>query len=209
MSAIAMTYRPEMTSDPLAPLVDRVTLGSQQALRTLLEAVTPTVLAIARVTLGPAHPDLEDVAQDILLAVVKGLPAFRRESSVNQYVRQIAVRRSVDALRAARRQLWIVNDPEEGEAPSSPSSAGPDQSLARARARKLWRRLLTELPAAQSEALVLRVVLGYSVEEIAEATGAGIETVRSRLRLAKKAIRERIEREPELADLAVSGEESP
>jgi RNA polymerase sigma-70 factor (ECF subfamily) len=203
MTAIAMT------SDPLAPLVDLVTHGSRQALRPLLEAVTPTVLAIVRVTLGPSHPDVEDVAQDILFAFVKGLPAFRGESSVNQYARQIAVRRAADALRTAHRRLRILKDPDEGDAAAGPSSALPDQDLARARARQLWRKLLAELPAAQSEALALRVVLGYSVEEIAAATGAGIETVRSRLRLAKKAVRDRIAHEPELAELASSDEESP
>jgi RNA polymerase sigma-70 factor (ECF subfamily) len=73
------------------------------------------------------------------------------------------------------------------------------------RQKDLLRTLLAELPAAQSEALALHVVLGYSVEEVASATGVVLNTVRSRLRLAKEALRQRIDREPRWAELAEVG----
>jgi RNA polymerase sigma-70 factor (ECF subfamily) len=43
--------------------------------------------------------------------------------------------------------------------------------------------------------------LGYSVEEIARATSTPPETVRSRLRLAKNTLRQRIVTEPALAEV--------
>jgi RNA polymerase sigma-70 factor (ECF subfamily) len=64
-----------------------------------------------------------------------------------------------------------------------------------------WRALLTELPPPQAEALVLRAVEGFTLEEIAQLTGVPIETVRSRLRLAKAALRDRIANDATLADL--------
>jgi RNA polymerase sigma-70 factor (ECF subfamily) len=40
-----------------------------------------------------------------------------------------------------------------------------------------------------AEALTLHVILGYTVAEIAQSSGVSVETVRSRLRLAKQALR--------------------
>ena len=47
---------------------------------------------------------------------------------------------------------------------------------------------------------MLRVVMGFSLAEVAEATGAPINTVRSRVRLSKEALRRRIEEDPALAE---------
>ena len=58
--------------------------------------------------------------------------------------------------------------------------------------------LLARLPEEQAETLALRVVLGWSLDEIASATGAPTNTVRSRMRLAKDALRKSIEKSPGL-----------
>jgi len=62
------------------------------------------------------------------------------------------------------------------------------------------------LPEAQAEALALRVALGWSLKEIADATSTPLNTVRSRLRLAKEALRRRIGDDPGLADQLDVGE---
>ena len=77
-----------------------------------------------------------------------------------------------------------------------------DQVLA-TRRRELLRELLEELPEEQAEALTLRVIMGWSLEEVASASGAPVNTVRSRVRLAKEALRARIEAKPALAELKV------
>ncbi len=63
------------------------------------------------------------------------------------------------------------------------------------RLREIFRRLLDELPEAQAEALVLRVVLGHSLEETAAIAGAPENTIRSRIRLAREGLKKRIEAE--------------
>ena len=85
-----------------------------------------------------------------------------------------------------------------GSAP--PRARGGGSDLAAARRRALVRRLLDELPEEQAEALALRVALGWSLKEIAETTGTPLNTVRSRMRLAKEALRRRIGNDPDLAD---------
>ena len=56
--------------------------------------------------------------------------------------------------------------------------------------------------APSAEALTMRIVLGFSLAEVAEASDVPINTVRSRIRLAKEAMRRHIEADPEAADLA-------
>lgn len=43
-------------------------------------------------------------------------------------------------------------------------------------------------------------MLGYSLDEIAEASGTPLNTIRSRLRLAKQALRRKIEADPSLLE---------
>jgi len=52
---------------------------------------------------------------------------------------------------------------------------------------------LDALPAAQREAFLLQAEGGMSVVEIAEATGVGLETAKSRLRYARTALRRTLE----------------
>jgi DNA-directed RNA polymerase specialized sigma24 family protein len=70
-----------------------------------------------------------------------------------------------------------------------------------ARRRDLLRSLIDLLPEEQAETIGLRFMLGCSLREVAESTGVPEDTVRSRLRLAKEALRRRIEEDPAAADL--------
>jgi RNA polymerase sigma-70 factor (ECF subfamily) len=79
--------------------------------------------------------------------------------------------------------------------------ATPQDDTRAARRRALLRDVVADLPEAQAEALILRSVLGYSFEEVAAATGAPLNTVRSRLRLAKEALRRRIETDARFLEL--------
>lgn len=70
-----------------------------------------------------------------------------------------------------------------------------------ARIERLWRWLLDELPEEQAETMLYRVLLEYSLQETADATGAPLNTVRSRLRLARETLQKRMNRDPSLLEL--------
>ena len=93
------------------------------------------------------------------------------------------------------------------EHPLTPPAKTPLAASVAERRRELLKRLLTELPAAQADTMVLRVALGHSIEEVSEITASPVNTVRSRLRLAKETLRRRIERDPHRAELLSLGEE--
>lgn len=188
-------------SEPATPRSEALALakaaagGDVRATRTLLELVAPRVVRAARAIMGPDHPDLQDATQLALIGFIQALPSFRGECDPSQFAARIAVRCAGAARRRARAR-GLLHD--AGLELDALEAGGSD--LAAARRRALVRRLLDELPEEQAEALALRVALGWSLKEIAETTGTPLNTVRSRMRLAKEALRRRIGNDPDLAD---------
>jgi RNA polymerase sigma factor (sigma-70 family) len=190
--------------DPLARLVAGAAAGDRQMMGHILEAVAPAVLTVVRVILGPDNPDVPDVAQEGLLALRDALRIFRRESSVTQYAKQVAVRTALTARRRWRsREQRLQEFRRESE---TDDSAFTDDPLVRARRTAAFRALLDDLPDAQAETFALRVVLDYTLPQVASATGVPINTVRSRVRLAKEKLKRRIETDPALYDMLRGGE---
>jgi RNA polymerase sigma factor (sigma-70 family) len=187
----------EPQADPLGELVQAASTGDARATRRLLEALSKPVLRVVKTALGPSHADVEDAAQESLIAFVRALPAFRSECSAVHYAARIAVRTAMAWKRRAR-------SGQREELSGSEDEAAPDSDLEAQREatqrRRVLSNLMQELPEVQAETLALRIVLGYSMQEVADATGAPLNTVRSRLRLAKEALRRRIEATPALAD---------
>lgn len=176
--------------------------GDPQAMRTLLSSLGPAMLRVIRKILGESHLDASDVLQDSMFGLVKGLGGFRQECSVMHFACRVAVMTSLAARRERRRRGWVDPSPLSPEVDQVPTRAPDPAALTEAAARRavLW-RLLEELPTTQAEALALHCVEGFTVEEVAAAEGCPIETVRSRLRLAKATLRCRIAEDLAARDL--------
>jgi RNA polymerase sigma factor (sigma-70 family) len=185
--------------DPLAALVLDANAGDPAAVRALLRALAPEVARVTRAILGAASAGLEDAVQDSLLALVHALPSFRGDCSTRRFANRIAARTALSNRRRARsleQRHALAFQESPGE------NALHQDTLAIAERRSaLVRRLLDELPDRQAEALALRFLLGYSLEETAAAVQAPVNTVRSRIRLAKEAVRGRIAADRSLSAL--------
>jgi len=183
----------EMRLEPLDALVEAAVDGDQRALGRLLRTLAPRVMKVARAVLGADHAELDDAVQEGLVAIVDALPAFRGECSVGHFAARVAARKCVTvrkrAARVRERRVELAREPMEPDAQRH-DSAGLGA----------MRDLLETLSEEQAETLVLRFVLGMSLAEVASATAAPVNTVRSRLRLAKEALRRRIEADPDLAE---------
>ena len=180
-------------------LAQRAAGGDAVATSRLLRELSPRLVRVVRAVLGGAHPDVDDAIQQTLIGFVQALPAFRGDCDPLGYATVIAVRSAVAVRKRAhvdhaRRDDGAEADDMPGHHPS------PGDQAASQRRKDILRDLLSDLPLEQAEALAMRVVLGWSLEEIAAHSGAPLNTVRSRLRLAKEGMRRRIEEEPGLAD---------
>jgi RNA polymerase sigma-70 factor (ECF subfamily) len=183
----------------LAALARLAGSGDPIATRRFLDWIWPTLARVVNGVLGARHADVDDVMQQSLLAVLQALSAFRGECHPAGYASRIALHVALRARRNAGIRMARARSLAQLSA-GEPEAICFESEVPSERRKHALRDLLTELPEEQADALALRVVLGWSLDEIANATGAPLNTVRSRVRLAKEALRKRIEAEPSLTD---------
>ena len=181
----------------LESLIERAVRGDTAATGLLLKQLAPSMIRAARSLLGSTHADVDDVVQQSLIGLVQALPAFRGECSLQHFSARIVARTAL----AFRRRAAIRSERADAEVDVDSFGVEPSQdaSVDAERRRVRVRERSGKLPEEQAETLALRVVLGFSLEEVAEATGVPLNTVRSRVRLAKTALKRRIEANPALA----------
>jgi RNA polymerase sigma-70 factor (ECF subfamily) len=186
----------------LSALAEQAHAGDVGAMGALLKAVAPSMVRSAQQLLGSTHADLDDVVQQSLIGLVQALPAFRQECSVSHFACRIVARTAVASRRRSSTRAERHDDSVEVDGLPRVDHDEVDlgDGVDAERRRELVRGLLATLPEEQAETLALRIVLGFSLEEVADATGVPMNTVRSRVRLAKAALRKRIEADPRLLE---------
>jgi RNA polymerase sigma-70 factor (ECF subfamily) len=159
--------------------------GGEWAVASIYRWLHPAVFGYLRARTGD---DAEDLASETWLAVARALPTFSGdESAFRSWVFTIAHRRLVDHHRAAaRRPRTRSLTPTEGYGAPGRESAvelpGPDDPAAEVMAamagEEAVRRIVALLPPDQAEIILLRVVAGLPVDEVAAVTGRKPGTVR-------------------------------
>jgi RNA polymerase sigma-70 factor, ECF subfamily len=160
-------------------LVRAAVAGDILARDRLLGAVYPLVLRYCRGRLGPQTRVIgsaEDVAQEVCLAVVTALPSYVISGrSFQAFVYGIAAHKVADAFRARGRNRTDAM----AELPDRPVlHDGPEQRLLAGELAERLGELLQLLTPRQREVLILRVAVGLSAEETANAVGSTPGAVR-------------------------------
>lgn len=157
--------------------------GDRQAQEVVVARLLPRVRNLVRY-LVRGDSDVDDIAQEALVAILVGLPSFRGDGQLVSWADRVTVRATFACLRRTARARSMVEVEADLSVVMGPDSP-PDEYLERRRVVGL----LDEIPNDQRHALVLHHVLGMSVPEIATMTGSPTETVRSRLRLGMGRLR--------------------
>jgi RNA polymerase sigma-70 factor (ECF subfamily) len=152
----------------------RARAGDEAAFARLWRDLNPALLRY----LSLAGESEDEVAAETWLTVVKGLADFRGdETAWRAWVFTTARRRAVDA---GRQRTRAARAPWRDRSGSWVTSTGPDcadlviDSLSSAEAI----RIVRQLPALQAEVVLLRVVVGLPVSEVAELVGRSPGAVR-------------------------------
>jgi RNA polymerase sigma-70 factor, ECF subfamily len=175
----------EKLSDPI--LVTRAKDGDRLALDALCARHAPRVERLARHLLRDPE-DAEDAAQEALAKVCVRLKQFRGESQFATWLHRLVVNTCRDAAerRSTRCHEQLADD----------LHAGPDADPLRAASMSELRRelcdSLAEVSPRQAQVVVLRDTLGYSFEEIAEATGMPVGTAKCHAHRGRNRLRERL-----------------
>jgi RNA polymerase sigma-70 factor (ECF subfamily) len=133
----------------------------------------------------------EELFQEVWLKLIAARAGYVVQARFATWLYRIAHNRLVDYYRASQRGLpvsYAGDCPEWAEVPA-PVEEQPENREDRRRQAERLLELLAELPEAQREAVLLREEAGLSLEDIAQATGTGRETVKSRLRYALARLR--------------------
>jgi len=196
-------------------LLDLARAGDGDAFRSLTEPHRRELQVHCYRLLGSLQ-DAEDAVQDTLLAAWQGIKTFEARASVRTWLYRVATNRCLNVRRTAGRRPRPAGWPVAGVTPIEPSRLGeitwlepyPDALLPEAD----WARgpearyesteaislafitALQQLPPRQRAVLVLRDVLGFHADEVADMLESTLESVTSALKRARAAVGQRLDR---------------
>lgn len=164
-------------------LMTAVAAGDPRAQTELVQRLTARVRRLTQLLCRPGV-DADDAAQTALLEILASARSFREATNLEGWADRITARvvghmRRRERLHALLFARWLSPETLPWGAPglTAPSDDGACDAL------------LFSLPDARRIAFVLRHVVGCSVEEIAELTGAPPGTVKDRLVAARRELR--------------------
>jgi len=163
--------------------------GDARSFALLFERYERPVFRFLRRSLGD-HATADDLLQEVWLAVVRNAAGYVPRAKFTTWLFTIARSKLIDHWRATMPMTSLdeeaANDPDESRLDSIPAAASEQpevQAMSRAQAQAFL-AAVEALPAVQREAFLLHVEGDLTVEEVAQATGVGFETAKSRLRYA-------------------------
>jgi RNA polymerase sigma-70 factor, ECF subfamily len=163
----------------LDAVVAQAVAGDRDALREVLETIRPIVIRYCRARVGTAERSglsADDVAQEVCLAAMMALPRYQDQGRpFLAFVYGIAAHKVADAHRASARNRA---EPTDAVPERISTGNGPEQMAIDSDAAARMDALLQVLPDKQREIVILRVVVGLSAEETADAVGSTAGAVR-------------------------------
>jgi RNA polymerase sigma-70 factor (ECF subfamily) len=142
--------------------------------------------------------DAADAVQDAFINAYVSLASFKGDSEFFTWLYRIAFNTAI-SLKRRRRPLVSLDSARAADAPIEPAEDSaetrPGAALERHDEERLLQAGLNRLSVEHRTVLVLKDIEGLKYEEIAEATGVPIGTVRSRIHRARLELREFLEPE--------------
>ncbi len=175
-----------------AGLIERSQRGDLDAFNSLVLVYQGRVYNLCLRMLGSPQA-AEDVTQDAFIAAFRAVSRFRR-GNFRAWLLRIAANACYDELRRrrSRPQVPLEAPADDGRPAAEPPA--PDEPLEQRSERLELARCLQEglasLPSDQRLAVILRDVQGLAYEEIAEASGVSLGTVKSRISRGRSALRD-------------------
>jgi RNA polymerase sigma-70 factor, ECF subfamily len=139
-----------------------------------------------RMTCDPERA--EELTQDVFVRVWQTLSSFRGESALSTWIHTVAVRTTLQHLRAeGRREARVTTTGDLTRYAAEAKRAMPDTSIDLERA-------IAALPAGARSVLLLVDVEGYPYDDVARLLGVTVGTIKSQLHRARRLMMEALER---------------
>lgn len=146
-----------------------------------LVELQPLVVRTVRLVVGSGSAVAEDAAQEALLELSRALPRLRSGASAGAFAARIAARVALRAVKRERRFALLGLRVRELPASASGANGQPAELVE-------LKEAFDRLPARQRATAVLRLHVGLSEQETAEALGCSVGTVKHQLHDARIAL---------------------
>ncbi|MDR1183761.1 MAG: sigma-70 family RNA polymerase sigma factor [Coriobacteriales bacterium] len=146
------------------------------------------VYVVARATLKDPH-EAEDILQQTFVTVWKKLGTLRQPAAFPVWITRIAVNACYSLLRNRNIPLPVDAYEDMVEQEDFDEEIMPVTQVERADLRERLAQVIDSLSDLQRQAIAMYYFEGFKVEEIANATGSTVNTVKVRLHAARKAIK--------------------
>lgn len=167
-------------------VLQRIASGEKNAAEDCLKQYGGLVWSLAR-KMFPKTEDAEDAVQDIFIEIWKNAGRFdETQSSETTFIAMIARRRLIDRLRHNNRRLA----PESLEDTLAEPSNRFDEQMQNSVEAKEAARAMQNLRPEQQQVLMLSIIQGLSHQEISDATGMPLGTVKTHARRGLLQVRE-------------------
>lgn len=159
-------------------ILQRIASGDQSAIQECLKNYGGLVWSLARRMLRNSN-DVEDAVQEIFMDIWKNAERFDpSQASETTFIAMIARRRLIDRIRYSQRRISADSIDDVLAEPSVRS----DQTMQTSVEAREAAKALDQLRPEQRQVLQLSIVHGLSHQEIADATGMPLGTVKTHAR---------------------------
>ena len=181
-----------------AALVRRFNAGDQAAFVEIVTRYHDKMIHFAHRLLRN-RPDAEEIAQDTFIRAHRSLAHFRGDASLSAWLHCIALNLSRNrywySLRRGSRAMQSLDSAVSADSQATyaelvaSDAPGPVREATTREFSALVAECITKLTASQREILMLRNVRQHSYQDIAQALGIGLGTVKSRIGRARRDLR--------------------
>lgn len=155
----------------------------------LAEELSPVLLNYLKRYVG--NPSVaEDLLQETLIRMAKGLSGFEQRSSLKTWAFTIASRVATDYFRKPENSLDIVDVDEAGNVHDGAPEVG--ERLITVEMSTCVRQVIDSLPADYRTALVLHDLEGMSAEQVANICDCSIATAKIRIHRARTRLKQKL-----------------
>lgn len=165
--------------------------GDRRARRLMAERLLDRVRTTIRY-ISADDRDQDDWVQIAMIEILRSARTFQASGSLESWADRIAVRSAMRHLKRRRRKESVV---ELDADPRYEPEINPSEGHTRMAIRRQVARLLGTISGERRTCVVLRLVYGYSIDEIAAMTDAPRNTVRDRLKRGRKQLKEKVRRD--------------
>lgn len=166
------------------------TAANESALSILATRYLPQFYRTARAMMM-SHTESEDIAQEVMLKVIKGLPSFEGENGFRIWSYTILLNTiRTEAQRAKRRNHASIETHGEASMPADSKYRNPTDHSIQSEMQSAFEKALNRLTDAQRIALVLMHIDGLPASEVAILQDCSVDAVYQRIAEAKRKLRD-------------------